>query len=205
MSELKLQRVPRMDLGPWIVTLALLAGSVAYARATAPAPREVHAFEGHVLFSLPAGWSFSENQLASDDDTHTVFVAQQPSLNSIHPTVLVEPVDVEGSADALFIDLEVTRMQEARAESGVGYRVLHVDERDAVGGHKSTWVWYAIVRDPPDSEPGAAVYPIVVVGVDVLVVTEDGAWHIAAFEPLHESPDDEGHLRSIVEGLRIRR
>lgn len=192
-----------MDWGPWVITLALLAGSVAYARTTAPAPRDVHAFDGRVVFSLPAGWSFSEDEL---DDDHRVFVAQRPSLDPIHPTVMVEPVEVEGTADALFVDLEVTRMQEARAERGVGYRVLHVDERDAVGGHKSTWIWYAIVRDPPGAEPGAAVLPIVVVGVDVLVITEEGsAWHVAAFEPLHESPDDEGNLRAIVEALRISR
>ena len=118
----------------------------------------------------------------------------------------VAPVEVEDTADALFIDLEVTRMQEARAATGAGYRVLHVDERDAVGGHRSTWIWYAIVRDPPGAEPGAAVFPIVVVGVDLLVVTDQGsAWHVAAFEPLHESPDDEGNLRAIVEGLRISR
>lgn len=203
MSEIRLERLPRMDWGPWVLTVALLAGSVAYARTTAPAARDVHGFDGHVVFSLPAGWSFSEDTVSED---HRVFVAQQPSLNPIHPTVLVEPVEVEGNADALFVDLEVTRMQEARARAGVGYRVLHVDERDAVGGHKSTWIWYAIVRDPPDVQAGAAVLPIVVVGVDVLVVTDRGrAWHVAAFEPLHESPDDEGHLRAIVEGLRISR
>jgi len=203
-----MERMRRMDWGPWVVTLALLAGSIAYARASAPAPRDVHAFDGHVVFSLPAGWSFSEDRL---DDDHRVFVAQRPSLEPIHPTVVVEPVEVEGEADALFIDLEVTRMQEARAARGVGYRVLHVDERDGstgdgVGGHKSTWIWYAIVRDPPDVEAGAAVLPIVVIGVDVLVITEEGnAWHVAAFEPLHESPDDEGNLLAIVEGLRISR
>lgn len=192
----------RPDWGPWIVTAVLLAGSVAYGRAAAPTAREVRAFEGRVLFPLPAGWSGHEETSGE----HRAFVAQRPTVQGLAPTVLVEPVEPpdEGGADALFRDLEVARMQEVRASRGVGYRVLHIDERAPEGGPRSTWVWYAIVRDPPNVPAGAAVLPIVVVGADVLVITEAGnAWHVAAFQPAHSGADDEAALRRIVEGLRF--
>ncbi|MEM9072145.1 MAG: hypothetical protein AAGE52_26805 [Myxococcota bacterium] len=194
--EHRLATLPSIDWGPWLVAALLLGGSIAYARGFAPEERHARAFDGHVLFDLPHGWSAHQESDA--------FVAQLPTLDAIAPTVLVEPIETD-TTDALFQDLEVARMQQSRASGGIGYRVLHVDERDALGGHRSTWVWYAIVRDPPDARPGAAVMPIVVVGVDILVITAEGhAWHVAAFEPEHESADDEQELRRIVDGLRFR-
>ncbi|HJK93762.1 MAG TPA: hypothetical protein RMH85_25700 [Polyangiaceae bacterium LLY-WYZ-15_(1-7)] len=189
------ERQPAFDLGVWAVVVLLLGGGLAYARSTSPGPRTVNAFEGDVSFRLPGGWS------AHEDEER--FVAQRPSLGELAPTVEVVSMETpEAGADALWHDLAITRLQEERASSGAGYRVLHMEEREAFGG-QSTWIWYALVRDPPSVEPGAAVLPVVVVGTDVLVTQESGrAWHVAAFEPAH-GDDDEGELRSVVEGLRI--
>ncbi len=219
-EDLKVRSAP-LDVGVWLVVAVLLGGGYAYARAMAPKARVVRAFDGAVSFRLPAGWSGHEQGAAVRDDESTesdeswldavdgpeahTFVAQLPTLDSIVPTVLVERAsDPAEPLGPLFHDLEVTRMQTARSDSGTAYRTLHVDERPAFGCEKTTWVWFAIVRDPPHAAPGAAVLPIVVTGVDVLAETASGeAWHIAAFEPAHASEDDEGELRRIVEGLRI--
>lgn len=197
-NELQIERRPSVDLGVWIVAIVLAGSGYAYAKQTEPSARRVFAFERSVSVQLPAGWSGHE-----EDDR---FVAQLPGLDGVPPTVLVEPVEVpsDPEAAAMFHDLELTRMQEARARSGVGFRVLHVDERSGDDGSASTWVWYAIVREPPGSSPGDAVIPVIVHGVDVLVTTRSGrAWHVGAFEPLHGSDDDERNLRAVVEGVRF--
>ena len=197
-NELVIERRPSVDLGVWIVAIALAGSGYAYAKQTEPSARRVFAFDGGVSVQLPAGWSGHEHDAR--------FVAQLPGLDGVPPTVLVEPIEVptDPSAAAMFHDLELTRMQQARAESGVGFRVLHVDERTTEDGATGTWVWYAIVRDPPGSSPGDAVIPVIVHGVDVLTTTRSGrAWHVGAFEPLHGSDDDERNLRAVVEGVRF--
>ncbi len=168
----------------------------------APAARDVRAFGGQVLIPLPPGWSSHENTQGE----HPTFVAQVPTIEGLSPTMRVEPVEAhdESGTGALFRDLEVARMQEARASEGVGYRVLDIDERQPEEGPQSTWVWYALVRDPPNVAPGAAVLPVVVLGVDVLVTTGAGhAWHVAASQPARGGPDDKDTLRRLVEGLRF--
>ncbi len=188
---------PSADVGVALVA-ALLAGSgLAYAHETAPPARRVFAFDGAMSASLPGGWSGHEEEGR--------FVAQLPGLEGISPTVVVEPLEVPSDPEqaALFHDLELARMQESRASRGVGFRVLHVEERASVeGSGGETWVWFAIVRDPPGTQAGDAVLPVIVHGVDVLVTTAAGrAFHVGAFEPLHGSDGDEGSLRAIVEGI----
>ncbi|MCB9603553.1 MAG: hypothetical protein H6720_24810 [Sandaracinus sp.] len=197
-NELQIERRPAVDLGVWVIAVVLLGSGYAYARSTEPGARRVFAFEGAMHANLPAGWSSHEEEGR--------FVAQLPGLDGVPPTVVVEPLTVPDDEEgaALFFDLELTRMQEARAEGGVGFRVLHVDEREGPGGSTGTWVWYAIVREPPGASPGDAVLPVLVHGVDVLVKTRGGhAWHVGAFEPLHGSDDEERRLASVVEGIRF--
>lgn len=197
-NELLIEARPSVDLGVWIVAIVLAGSGLAYARQTEPPARRVFAFEGAMSATLPAGWSGHEQEGR--------FVAQLPSLDGIPPTVVVEPLQMPSDPEqaALFHDLELARMQESRARSGVGFRVLHVDERPSPEGGSETWVWYAIVRDPPGSQAGDAVLPVIVHGVDVLYTRASGrAFHVGAFEPLHGSDGDEGSLRAVVEGVRF--
>lgn len=126
-NELQIERRPSVDLGVWVVAIVLAGSGYAYAKQTEPSARRVFAFERSVSVQLPAGWSGHE-----EDER---FVAQLPGLDGVPPTVLVEPVAVpsDPEAAAMFHDLELTRMQETRARGGVGFRVLHVEERSDDG------------------------------------------------------------------------
>ncbi|MEZ4252502.1 MAG: hypothetical protein R3B99_30195 [Polyangiales bacterium] len=198
-NELQIERRPAVDLGVWVIAVVLLGSGYAYARSTEPAARRVFAFEGAMHASLPAGWSSHEEEGR--------FVAQLPGLDGVPPTVVVEPLTVPDDEEgaALFFDLELTRMQEARASGGVGFRVLHVDERDVPDGTTGTWVWYAIVREPPGASPRGRGAPGARPRRRRLgEKTRNGhAWHVGAFEPLRKRRRRERRLASVVEGIRF--
>ena len=189
-----------LDTGVFVAVLLLLALGASLGRHGQPEARAARAFDGAVRFTVPAGWAGHEEE----HEGRTQYVAQLPGFDGVRPTVIIENVTPEGGVDPLFADLQLARIHEAREAEGVGYRVLHVDERASFGGHDATWTWYAMVVDPPHADPGAAVLPIVVVGVDVLVLTAEGeAWQVRAFEPAHDSADDEDELERILATVRI--
>lgn len=174
----------RVDLGVLVAAALLLGGGAAYASTTAPAARAETALGGEVALVLPRGWVGAE--------VDGVYTAQRPSLDGIAPTLEIQrlrageepPAEGESLMAAALgehahveessPDLAVARMHEARRAAGVGYRVLSAEDRAGFGGHRSWLHHYAIVEDPPDAAPGAAVLPIVVEGWDALVIVEAG-------------------------------
>lgn len=178
----------------WLVALALLGGSYGFAMTTQPPARTVDALDGSVSLTLPSGWAHGESD--------GVLTAEHPSMDGMPPTLSVTRIDEE--LDPMAHDLAVTRMEEERAEHGVGFRVLHVDEvDDAFGGNQATLIWWAMSQDPPGSRPGDAVLPLVVEGVDALVITPSGeAFHVEAFEATH-GIDVEDELERTLRELRI--
>lgn len=178
----------------WLVALLLLGGSYGFSMTTQPPARTVDALDGAVAVTLPSGWAHHE-----EGGTVT---AEHPSMDGMPPTLSVRRLDEE--LDPMGRDLAIARMEEERADHGVGFRVLHVDERtDAFGGNEATLVWWAMSQDPPGSRPGDAVIPLVVEGVDALVLTPGGeAFHVEAFEATH-GIDVEDELQDVLRQLRI--
>jgi len=204
-----------MDLPLLAAAGLLLAGGAAYAAGTAPAAHEVNALDGRITVSLPAGWA--------GDEHDGVFEARPPSLDGVPPTLSVAPVTpaeaappareageyLMGEAPAepaggAALDVEIARMEERRQRSGVGYRVLRTEEREAFGGHPSAFTHYAIVRDPPGTAPGSAHLPEVVVGVDVLVQTPDGLVQISASGPPDAMRGEGSEISDMLDSMRIR-
>jgi len=178
----------------WLVALLLLGGSYAFAQSTQPPARTVDALDGAVAVTLPSGWAHGEED--------AFFTAEHPSMDGMPPTLTV--TRLEGELDPMARDIALARMEEERADHGVGYRVLHIDERtDAFGGNEATLVWWAMSQDPPGSRAGDAVVPLVVEGVDALVHTPGGeSFHVEAFEATH-GVDVEDELQRILRELRI--
>lgn len=182
------------DGSVWLVALLLLGGSYAFAQGTQQPARTVDALDGAVSLTLPSGWAHHEGGGG--------LTAEHPSMDGMPPTLAVRRLEDE--LDPMAIDLAITRMEEDRASHGVGYRVLHVEEADDVfGGNRATLVWWAMSQDPPGSQPGEAVIPLVVEGVDALVVTPGGdAFHVEAFQATH-GVDVADELQRVLGGLRI--
>jgi len=190
-----LQPTPRLDPAVWLMTALLIGGGVAFARGSAPPAHTVTAFDGAVTATVPSGWASYE------EEGHLLI--HKPTIDEISPTVEVRPLETDG--DPLFADLALARLHHQRAETGVGYRVLHAEDRPSFGGHQASFTHYAIVQDPPGVEPGAAVLPLLVVGVDVLVLTDDGrAYHVASYETRDTDDDTDLERLAIVEEMVIR-
>ena len=183
-----------VDGAVWLCTAALVLGSYAFVRAHEPDARVDDALGGAVSAAVPGGWASSEL-----DGTLTL---EHPSMDGMPPTVRVRRL--AGSMDPMARDLAVARMEQERAGDGAGFRVLHVDEvTDGFGGNQATLVWWAMAQDPPGSRAGDAVLPLVVEGVDALVLAPDGsAFHVAAFEAAN-GLDVENELRQTLLGVRI--
>ena len=184
----------RIDALLWLVVLLTLGTCWVYDRATQPTARTVDALDGAVAVDLPAGWASHE--------TEEGLAVEHPTLEGAPPTLRVtrvatdlEPTERDGA---------VTRMEEARARDGVGFRVLDVEEpTDAFGGNEATMVWWAMAQDPPGRRPGDAVVPHIVEGVDALVVTPAGeAFHVEAFG-VRGAETVEEELRTTLRGVRI--
>jgi len=178
----------------WLVALLLLGGSYGFSMTTQPAARTVDALDGAVAVTLPSGWAHAEEG--------STITAEHPSMDGMPPTLSVRRLEEE--LDPMGRDLAIARMEEERADHGVGFRVLHVDElTDAFGGNEATLIWWAMSQDPPGSRPGDAVIPLVVEGVDALVITPGGeAFHVEAFEATH-GIDVEDELQDVLRQLRI--
>jgi hypothetical protein len=100
----------------------------------------------------------------------------------------------------MWVDLTLARIEQSTQQSGVGYRVLSSDSKLAFGNHPATLTYHALVKDPPGSAPGAAVLPVVVEGMDALVITASGkAWRVSA-----EAPVGQRHeLERVLDSLRF--
>ena len=188
---------PRLDWAVWAVAASLLLAGWAVSRTTAEPEREITALDGAVSLILPTGWSGTEHE-----DSYS---AGPAGLGEIIPSITVTRLAVpDGGVSPFYVDLQMARIEQATADTGVGYRVLSTAETEAFGGHPSSWTYYAIVREPPRAGAGAAVLPVVVQGVDVLVTTEDGqAFKISASAPVDEFSIESGPIGIVMESLQI--
>jgi hypothetical protein len=212
--------VPRVDLGVLGIAALLLASGLAYARGTIPGVRHVKAQDGAIRMTLPAGWVGTERAGR--------FIARKPSLVAAVPTTVeiarVIPAPRPRAAEAgefldaaeapappapdpaLATETELARMEEERRRSGVGHRVLETEEKNAFGGHRSVWSHWALVRDPAGTSAGAAVLPVVVRGVDVLVPRGDrGFWRVSAEAPASADGALDPEVVRAIESVRLAR
>jgi hypothetical protein len=185
-----------------------------------PGVRQVQAQRGAVRMTLPAGWVGTERAGR--------YVARKPTLvAAVAPTVQVTRVDPSArpaaaqagefldAAEAspasapdpeLATETELARMEEERRQSGSGYRVLETEEKNAFGGHRSIWSHWALVRDPAGTSAGAAVLPVVVRGVDVLVPRGDrGFWRVSAEAPASADGALDAEVVRAIESVRLGR
>ena len=172
-TTLRIVGAPRFaDVGVWMAAALLLGSSAAFGRVAGPGSRSLDALGGDVHMNVPAGYSTTE-----DADGVSV---QRPALGSVAPSLAVRRIALPAGTDpALFRDLELTRIERARADSGVGYRTLEAGDTAAFGAEHSSFSRYAVLRDPPLSVAGDAVMPIVVVGMDALVMNGGAAYHVS--------------------------
>jgi hypothetical protein len=194
---LSLRRPPRrFDLSVVLIAVLALAAGAGYRHAVVTPARTVEGLEGTVRVEVPAGWGV-------DRDEQRLLV-HRPALGEISPTLRVERLSTaDGELTPSFVDLQLARIERKRARSGMGYRVLDAEERTAFGGHESSWTHYALVRDPPGTQGGDPVMPVVVEGYDVLVTTGDGrAYHIAAWARA-SGPQRSGLIRNVIRSLVI--
>lgn len=189
--------VPRVDWLVWLVAASLLVVGWITSRSIIGPEREVTALDGEISMDLPAGWNSSEH--------YNSFTVGPAAFGDITPTVAITRLDVpDDGPDPVFVDLQMARIEQATANTGVGYRVLSTSEMEAFGGHSTSWTYYAMVREPPGSSSGAAVLPIVVQGVDVLVTTEDGqAFSVSASAPSDAFSTETGPIHKVLSSLRI--
>ncbi|NOY92870.1 MAG: hypothetical protein GXP55_16925 [Deltaproteobacteria bacterium] len=195
-SVMRLVGAPRpVDLGVWLVVAILLGTSAAFGRISRPDSHPLDALEGNVHLSVPAGFSATEDQ-------GTVIV-QRPALGHISARLEIRRAPLpDGMDPALFRDLELTRIERARSASGIGYRTLEAGDEPAFGAEHSSFSRYAMVRDPPLSRAGDAVMPVVLTGMDSLVMNGSLAYHVSTQV---EANDRAGsaELESLLRSLRI--
>jgi len=212
--------LPRWDPGVLAVATLLLAGGAVWARGTVPAERAVKTRSGAIRMTLPAGWVGSERAGG--------YVARRPSLGGIASTVRVSPLeatapevvapppdnelhgtapDVAVASDpALATETALAQMEEERRTSGAAYRVLETEEKNAFGGHRSLWSHWVLVREPAGASAGAAVVPLVVRGVDVLVPRgERRFWRVSGEAPAPADGGLDPEVLRAIESLRLAR
>jgi hypothetical protein len=207
-----------VDIPVLVVASIVLVGGFAYARTTEPAARDVTAFGGKVRLRLPSGWCGARHEGA--------YEAERPTLGGIAPTLRIERITParwpregerppegeylvpraprEAPPPELSLDHEIARMELRRETSGVGYRVLRTEEREAFGGHPAHFTEYALVREPPGATAGGAHLPILVVGTDVLVRVGERLYQISIQGPADEI-DDDHPIHELLRSVRISR
>ena len=195
-TALRLVGAPRpIDVGVWLAVALLFGGSAAFARISQPERRTIQGLDGAVQLTLPAGYGV---QNEADE-----LVVQRPALGSIAPRLSVRRVVRPTTVDpALFRDLELTRIEQERAHSGLGYRTLDAGDEPSFGAEHSSFSRYAVVQDPPLARAGDAVMPRVVTGLDALVVNGEDAYHVSTSV---DASDSEGaaELDAILATLRV--
>lgn len=191
---------PYLPVADWRVLLvasSLLGAGAAYSYASRVPARWMLLAEGSVRLELPAGWSL--------DSSKNVYSAHPPSLGDVSPTLQVRALRLtQPHRVAAWLDLMAERAEQSRAMWGAAYRVLRSEEKKAFGKHPSLWTYFSVVRDPDDAVAGAAVLPVVVVGVDIVVATREGnAYHIAAWAPAPEFEDPKSDVQRLLGSLQI--
>ncbi|MGB0680118.1 MAG: hypothetical protein ACPGUV_10695 [Polyangiales bacterium] len=173
-----LRPVPaQVDWPVLVVTALLLTAAATYAWAQQPAAQSVQAFGGRVTLTLAPGWHLEPRdgmlfaRPAAVDDPMAGL-----SIRRLHASRASRP------PDPALLDLHLAQVESSRARSGHGYRVLRTEQTRSFGGHAALWTHYALVRDPQDHAPGAAVLPVVVRGVDVVLHVAGGdLYHVATW------------------------
>jgi len=195
-APLRLVGAPRpVDLGVWLAVFLLFGASAAFARIAQPESRSLDGLGGHVHLTLPAGYSVDE---ASGELT-----VQRPALGSAAPQLSIRRLTRPEAMDpALFRDLELTRIEGRRAQSGVGYRTLEAGDEPAFGAEHSSYSRYAVVQDPPLSRAGDAVMPLVITGLDALVMNGEDAYHVSTSVDASDSTG-AAELETLLEGVRF--
>lgn len=195
-TAMRIVGAPRpIDLGVWLVVALLFGASAAFARVSQPESRTVDGLDGAVHLTLPAGYSMQ--------DRDGEFVVQRPALSSVAPRLSIRRLTRPATVDpALFRDLELTRIERERALSGVGYRTLDAGDEPAFGAEHSSFSRYAVVRDPPLAQAGDAVMPLVVTGLDALVMNGEDAYHVSTSVDATDA-DGAAELDTLLAGLRF--
>lgn len=198
MADLQMDPIrPRIDWALWLVAIVLVATGWFFARSTFEPARQMTALSGEVELTLPEGWASSE--------LGSTYTASPASLGTIGASLQITRVAVPGELSSpVFFDLELARFERDTADSGMAFRVLQTEEKAGFGDHQCSWTHYAIVRDPAGAATGAAVLPVVVQGVGILVQTEDGRlYRISAEAPADEFSLEAGALARAISSLRI--
>ncbi len=139
--------------------------------------RQIELFGKQVQIQVPSGWVVEK--------LGTLCRIHPPMLGEIAPTLEIRHIkaDTQGFAPT-FMDIQMTRIEKQRADSGSNYRILQTEDKKAFGTYRSLWSHFAIVRDPPGMQEGAAVLPVVIQGVDILVMASaQHAFHVTASAP----------------------
>ncbi len=98
-------------------------------------------------------------------------------------------------------EVEMSDLRERREMMGVAYRELEHEETRSFGGHHAEWSHYAIVVETTEQGAPPEV-PMVLHGVDVLVDTDDGSYHVDV-ETGRESPHQPA-LQAMLNALVLR-
>lgn len=184
-----------VDVPVWVAALLLVGSGWLYAVLSAPEPWDVRVFDGAVTLRVGAGFSVAEG-----DD---LWLASLHDLSDYPPRLWVQrlpdqishPSELEAVAD---------RVGTVTDSTGAGYRVLRREAREAFGGHRALWSWYAIVRDPPGTLSEDATLPVVLEGVNVVTLADDGQVYQVSAEALPEQLEPpKSPLRRMLASVRI--
>ncbi len=181
-----------------VIVVALALGTTAiYVRGSVSPATRVRALGDQVVVTLPRGWV--------GEELEEEYLAELPSFAEFPPTLSVRSIQVpKEGATPEFIDVQLALLERHRASTGIGFRVLNIEDQKAFGGHTSTWIYYAIVADPPDSEVGDAVIPAVLSGVDILVTTRSGrVYWVAAWDRSESFNSADSQVRSVLSSVVI--
>lgn len=172
-----------------LITAACLFSVGVYLRLSVPPERATEGLGGAVVARLPAGWVA--------EDYEGVFTVERPTLGAIPTRIEMRWLEDVGESD---VDLLLARVGQTRSATGAAFRTLSVEERRVFGGYEGVAVRSALVRDPPDSRPGDAVMPVVVVAVDVLVRRGDRYLWVGGSSARDRQPE----LDRVLAQVRVR-
>lgn len=191
--------LPLVDVGVIASALVLLACGAAFAHFSAAPSRWTSLLGNSVRLQLPARWSV--------DQEGGIIAVHPPSLGDVPSTLEIRPLRPVGvDMASVWLDVMTARVEAERANWGTSYRVLRSEQKKAFGQHPSSWTYFAAVRDPGGVLSGAAVLPVVVVGVDIVLTTSQGrAYHLAAWAPAAEFEDPDSPIQNLLNSLQILR
>ena len=134
--------LPGADWPVLLIAALLLAGGMVHARTSVPGARAVEALDGELRLTLPAGWVGAERA--------GVYRARPAGLELSGPSIEVrslappapQPTEVSAGEDfllsaqpsrvpdaALATETELSRMEDERRQTNIGYHVLDSNSR----------------------------------------------------------------------------